>query len=415
MVQFGLGESYSPPDIEVPTVVYAHPTLPNAFVSKGDAGSAKIHPIIKGEIVNLAAFNYFIKLLYRSALKTRPEVVNVPMVLIASSQWSKIDQERITQYVFEEIGISAFTILPAALGTIYAYGGLPTALVIDIGAEKTEIVPVVDYSVLNSAKSVIPFGGDHINETLKHLLPNLSAQQIESLKRSDIYEALSDEDKKKSFFGIDALDKDKDDEFDVAAIVTSGRTREILEEREKQDKEKTPNSQLENNTFIDESGETITVGKERFKGTEDLIQKISHGVSESLKRILDLHKRQDAWDHILVTGRTSRIVGFLEALNTQLVDDHLVGKDLHQSSAAQAAFQSTVNSNVQISQVPNSIRLGKMPEYFPEWKKIGYSDVQFLGAEIFAKQIFSSGNESMYVTQSVYAQNGPMALWDLAI
>lgn len=77
-------------------------------------------------------------------------------------------------------------------------------------------------------------GGNDINKQLSKLLPNLTSSQIESLKKSSIYEVLNDEDKQNSFFGKDGFHQDEDDnEFDVAAIVTSGRTREILEEREK--------------------------------------------------------------------------------------------------------------------------------------------------------------------------------------
>lgn len=394
-------------------MVYRHSSLADAFNSTGDSANA-VHPIKAGRIVDLPAFNYLLKLIFKSIINGNPEVSNIPLVLISSSLWSKLDEERIAQYVFEEIGVSAFTIIPAALGSIYAYGGFPTALVVDIGAEKTEIIPLVDYSAIYSAKKVIPQGGNYINEGLKDLLPQLTATQIETLKRSDIYEVLSDEDKKISFFGLDALSNDRDDDFDVAAIVTSGRTREILEERENKEQEKTPNGQLENNTFIDANGNEITVGKERFAGAEKLISAISTAIHESLKKIVDLTKRQEAWDHIIIIGRTSRIAGFLEALNTQLVDDHLIGKELQQTAAVQAAFQSNATSALNFTQVPNSIRLAKMPEYFPEWKKNGYSEVHFLGAQIFAKQVFSTGNESMYVTRATYAEHGPSSLWDLA-
>jgi actin-related protein 9 len=363
--------------------------------------------------VNLQAFQFFLKLLYRSLIQDRPDVSNIPLVLISSSLWSKLDQEYITQYVFEEIGIGAFTILPSALGALYAYGGLQTSVVIDIGAEKTEIVPIVDFSIIHSAEKVLPFGGDYINEALQKSLPQLSASQIEDLKKSEIYEVLSDEEKKKSFFGLAGLNKDND-EFDVAAIVASGRAREILEEREKQDQEKVPNAQLENNTFVDSTGNQITVGKERFKGCEDLISKISTLLRQSLNKIADLSKRQEAWNHIIIVGRTSRIIGFNEALNTQVVDDHLIGKDIQQTNAIQAAFQATAQTSQQFTQVPNSIRFTKMPDYFPEWKKTGYSDVQFLGAQIVARQIFTTQNESMYLTRTIYSENGPTAIWDLA-
>lgn len=369
---------------------------------------------MKGEIVNVRAFNFFLKLVYRSTLVAHPEASNVPFLLVGSTRWSRAQQEDITQYAFEEMGVGAFTILSAALGAIYAHGGLSTAVVVDIGADKTEIVPVVDYSVLSSAVRVIPSGGFLINRGIKKNLPQLTDSQVEALKKSEIFEVLSDEDKRKSFFGTDGL-KDSSEEFDVAAIVTSGRTREILEEREKHDEEKVPNSQMENNSFVDDDGQTLTIGKERFKGAEDLISQISQSIKQALLKVIDLSKRQEAWDHIIIIGPTSRITGFVEALNTQLIDDHLIGKDLQNTAAVQSAFQTTSSSVLEFSQVPNSIRLARMPEYFPEWKKMGYSDVHFLGAQIVAKQIFSTGNESMYVSRATYGELGPSALWELAL
>ncbi|ONH66653.1 Actin-like protein ARP9 [Cyberlindnera fabianii] len=396
----------------MPTKVYPHATLPNAFASTSTDESTAIYPIQGGKIINIDAFNFFIKLIYKGYLKTRPFASNTPLVMISSSRWTKLQIETITQYMFESVGIQAFTIIPAALAAVYAYGGQQNAVVIDIGKENTEIVPVVDYSVVKSATKVIPFGGDSINESLQKMLPNWTLDQIESLKKSDVFEVLSDEDKKKSFFGMDALEAEGDN-FDVAEIVTSGRTREILEEREKHNEQKAPNAQLENNTFTDVDGNQITIGKERFKGCELLISKISTAVFSTLEKIVDLTKRQEAWDHVIIIGRTSRIAGFIEALNTQIIEDHLVGKDLQQS-VAQAAFQTSSASHIQFSQTPNSIRFAKMPEYFPEWKKTGYADVSFLGAQIVAKQIFSSHNESMYVSKQAYNERGPLAFWDLA-
>jgi len=308
--------------------------------------------------------------------------------------------------------LNAFTIIPSSLSTIYAYGAQSSGIVIDIGCDKTEITPIVDYGVVNHAKKLINVGGNDINVNLSKFLPHLSSSQIESLKKSSIYEVLNDEDKKNSFFGKDGLknDKDEDSEFDVAQIVTSGNTREFLEEREKKG-EKIPNAQLENNKFIDEDGKEITVGKERFKGTDNLIHNISNGVYDSLSKVVDLNKRQDCWDNILVVGRTSKLKGFIDALNTQLIEDHLVGKDI-QENPAQVAFQSTSSSSIVFNQVPNSIRFGKMPEYFPEWKKTGYSDGFFLGGQIVSKQIFGTHNENFFVTRQGYNDKGPLAIWE---
>lgn len=370
-----------------------------------------IYPISKGRITNIQAFNFFLKLIYKSILAKHPTVTNIPFLLLSSSGWSRLDIESITQYVFESMELNAFTIIPSSLATIYAYGAQSTGIVVDIGYDKTEITPVVDYGVFNYTKKILDIGGNDINANLSKLLPNLSEGQIEILKKSNIYEILNDEDKQNSFFGKDGLKNDDESEFDVAAIVTSGRTREILEEREKKGKDQIPNSQLEKNFFIDEENNEVTVGKERFKGSERLIKEISKGIYESLSKIVDLNKRQEAWDHILVVGKTTKIKGFLEALNTELVEEYLIGKEL-QENPAQIAFQTTTTPSLVFNQVPNSIKLGKMPEYFPEWKKAGYADSYFLGGQIVSKQIFGTHNENFFVTRQSYNDKGPLAIWD---
>ncbi|CCH44403.1 Actin-1 [Wickerhamomyces ciferrii] len=410
LVQFGLHDGvFAPPVIEIPTKVYSNPDKPGTFLSKGEESNV-IYPIVKGSIQNIQAFNFFLKLIYKSILSKHPQVNNIPFLLLSNSEWSRLDIEHITQYVFESMELNAFTIIPNALATLYAHGSQPSAVVIDIGYEKTEITPIVDYSVLNHAKKVINFGGNDINKSISENLNNLSPEQIELLKKSSIFEVLNDEDKKNSFFGHDGLKKN-DTEFDVAAIVTSGRTREILEEREKNENEQISNAKLENNSFLDQDGNDISVGKERFKGTENLISQISKNVYQSLNKIIDLTKRQEAWDNILVIGKTTKIKGFTDALNAQLIEDHLVGKDI-QENPAQAAFQTTTAPSLVFNQVPNSIKFGKMPEYFPEWKKIGYSDANFLGGQIISKQIFITNNENFFVTRTSYNEKGPLAIWD---
>lgn len=371
-----------------------------------------IYPIIKGKIVNINAFNFFLKLIYKSILSKNPNINNIPFLLLSSAGWSRLDIEYITQYVFESMELNAFTVIPSSLTTVYAYGAQPNGVIIDIGFDKTEITPVVDYEVVNHAKKTLDVGGNDINKQLSKLLPNLTSSQIESLKKSSIYEVLNDEDKQNSFFGKDGFHQDEDDnEFDVAAIVTSGRTREILEEREKKGENSIPNSQLEKNSFIDQDDNEITIGKERFKGCENLISTISTKVHDCLTKIVDLSKRQECWDHILIVGKTSKLKGFIDSLNAQLIEDHLIGKEL-QENPAQAAFQTTSTSSIVYNQIPNSIKFGKMPEYFPEWKKAGYANGFFLGGQIVSKQIFGTNNEHFFVTRQSYNDKGPLAIWE---
>ncbi|KAH3684842.1 hypothetical protein WICPIJ_004195 [Wickerhamomyces pijperi] len=408
-IKFGVGESFLPAELEIPTKVYSTADA-GVFKSQG-AESDAIYPIVDGVIVDIAAFNFFLKLIYKSILKQHPNISNIPFLLVSSTQWRKNDIESITQYVFESMEVNSFAIVPEALATLFSYGSQPNAVVVNIGKCKTEINIIVDYSLVKHASKVIPYGGDSISKKLSTLLPNLSAAQIECLKKSEIYEVLSDEDKKLSFFGIDGLSNDSSDVLDVASIIASGKTQEFIDKKTHSDGE-TPNSKLQTNTFTDSDKNTLTVGRERFQGTDELISQISSAIYASLETIDDLVKRQECYDHIILNGNTTKIAGFNEAVNTKIIDEFLVGKE-YQQSAAQAAFQTFSTTSIQFEQLPKSIKFEKMPEYFTEWKKYGFHDVTLLGAQILAKFIFGGHNDQMFITRSAYNDKGPLAVWDI--
>ena len=73
-----------------------------------------------------------------------------------------------------------------------------------------------------------------------------------------------------------------------------------------------------------------------------------------------------------------------------------------------------VLNQVEYVQVPTSISTPKFPEYFPEWKKIGFADITFLGAQILTKQVFGHLNNSFYVTREKYDELGPEAIWEVS-
>lgn len=408
-VQFGIGESFIPPTLEIPTKVYSTKDV-GVFSSSGSESFA-IYPIINGNIIDIEAFNFFLKLIYKSILKQHPTVSNIPFLLVSSTQWSKNAIESITQYVFESMEVNSFAIIPEPLATLFSYGSQPNAIVVNIGKDKTEINPIIDYTLIKHASKVIPYGGESINKSLAKYLPNLNSSQIESFKKSDIYEVLSDEDKRLSFFGLDGLNNERENDFDVAAIVASGKTEEFINKKVKNN-EQVSNVKLETNVFTDSDGNQIVVGHERFKGTDELISNILMAINESLNKIDDLSKRQECYDHIIINGKTTKIPGFVEAINAKLINDYLVGKEFQQS-AAQAAFQTFNATNAQFDQIPKSIKFEKMPEYFTEWKKYGFHDVSFLGSQILAKYVFGGHNDQLFVTRGSYNEKGPLSIWDL--
>ena len=68
--------------------------------------------------------------------------------------------------------------------------------------------------------------------------------------------------------------------------------------------------------------------------------------------------------------------------------------------------------HVSHSQTPNSIRMSKFPDYFPEWKDAGTEEAVFLGAQVHAKVVFvvdsGQGQSSRaFLSRVEYNEMGP--------
>lgn len=63
-------------------------------------------------------------------------------------------------------------------------------------------------------------------------------------------------------------------------------------------------------------------------------------------------------------------------------------------------------------QTPMSIKVAKMPEYFPEWKQFGYEEAGFLGAQVAAKVVFvvDQGINKGFMTRVEYNEEGPSGI-----
>ncbi|CAB4256435.1 similar to Saccharomyces cerevisiae YMR033W ARP9 Component of both the SWI/SNF and RSC chromatin remodeling complexes [Maudiozyma barnettii] len=453
LVQFGVNdETFMIPDYKIPSCIYKDSTTGNYLSSKDDGNSniETIYPIVNGEIKDIEAFLQLLKTIYGSVLaeksKNNPnafdiELANIPLLLITQHSWSQFQLEKITHFIFEELKINYMMLLPTAVATAYAMVSLQNCCVIDIGGNHTDIIPIVDYTAMNHLTSSLSIGGNSITETLKDkYLPQLSLDQIESLKKSNIFEVLTDNAVRKRYQddlenSITNGDGNDEDIINVADLVTSGRdAREVLEERERSKKEKNvSNAELEYNYYWDTNGNNIKVGKERFQGCEQLINSISRRVGITLSQISDTSKLKAVWENIVIIGGTSSIQGFKEELLNRLIENHLITEpetemeereDAHRDPTetgnnkkkATKAFQNMITSaiqNIDYVQAPSVIRLAKYAEYFPEWKKYGYAEIQFLGGQVVAKQVFTHSRDVYYVTRENYDKFGPTCIWDV--
>ena len=432
---FGLSDSLSPPQFKIPSVVYRNTTT-NEFQSTSNDQTTEIYPIVQNKIVNLDAFNHLLKIILQSIINDHPTVTinQIPMLLIIPSlTWSRNSLEYITKYVIESLEITAFNIVDLSLAATFGAGQLTSSTVVYVDHENIQVVPVVGYQAIKFAGKIVNNeGGITINRELKKLFPNLSESQLEDLKESGIYEVLIDQNEQS---GLDEIQ-----EFDVAKILTDENGQNIGDV-EKQEVDSTKaNRDLERNFFIDsQTKEKVWVGKERFSGTASLVKLIAKSIYSALLQIPDIDRRQDCYDNIILVGSVFKIPGLKEAVLLKLTQDYLVtepssdDQKLEDQSGVNAAIMKYQqadeigdgdNQQSNTSQVPNSIKLAKFADYFPEWKKPkefggSWQDVYFLGGQIYSKQIFSGSShhhgKELFVGSDMYEERGPQSIWDASI
>ncbi|KAK9328838.1 actin-domain-containing protein [Lipomyces starkeyi] len=432
-VQFGLPESLTPAQRTVPTRVYkvANDDGKTSLSLEG-AESDAIYPIRKGIIQDMDSLLYLIESLYRTTTNSDTDSPFAPILLTCNSEWQPKQIEEIITYMFKKVHVPAVTIIPESLAALYAYA-LQIACVVNVGEEKTEITPIIDFNIVESAQAVVEIGGKDINRALQSLLPTLQPYQIEELKRSPIYEILND--KSMSFFGepsAPATSSVEDEGIvDVAAIVANGNAREILAQREQKKSSKQvelKNAEMPRNSFIDSKGQKVEVGTERFKGTEDIIERLSHEIGNVIGKLDDIARRGDCWENIIIVGGPTVIKGFVDAMLLSLQEHFLITRGTTYSElpsglntpgygtppATPAVYGQTLGHG----QVPTTIKIAKMAEYFIGWKGHTWEDAPFLGSQIAAKQIFTPGIASIdgaYISREDFAEHGAREIWNLGL
>lgn len=433
---FGLRDSLTPPQYKIPTAVYLDTQTNEYHLTNATGTYTEIRPIQGSRIVDVPAFQALLKFIMQTIIEKHPIVtINlVPLLLVVPSlSYSRSAIESVTKYVFELLELTAFNIIDLAAASTFGIGCTSSTVVVNVGHESTQIMPVVGGITLKFAGKRLNVGGKTIDDELKVLLPHLTAAQIDALKRSHIFEVLNDH--QDSFYSMADLNESQTNvgELDVAKLITA----EDLNEEKSEEDEK-PNGELQTNLFLDPvSGKSISVGKERFQGTLKLINVLTEEIYNCIERVPDLEKRQECYDNIIFTGHTVDIVGFKQAILIRLNEDYLakpqVTKKKSRSEAgvnsAIAAYQLTEEAQEgpsehnKLLQVPSLIKMAKIPDYFPEWKvpkETGgsWADVYILGAQIYAKQIYATntnhGGDSFLDTE-IYEESGPLAIWDVCL
>ncbi|RYO32824.1 hypothetical protein AA0113_g11721 [Alternaria arborescens] len=209
----------------------------------------------------------------------------------------------------------------------------------------------------------------------------------------------------------------------------------------------------------------IEVGTERFMADGDgTLEKIADAVYRAISSIDEVGKRSDLWEQLVVCGNGSKLRGFKESLLQTIQTKYLV------SPSSATIFTSEIPSNVSTplgtgantpqpqlgphggsqvnplllaattaqtqhmmphggipgmsgnthsshGQTPTTIKFIKPPEYFPEFKDVGFDESAFLGAQVAAKVIFvvDQGQSKGYMTRPDYNDQGPQGIHDYSL
>ncbi|KAI9681413.1 MAG: Actin-like protein arp9 (SWI/SNF complex component arp9) [Caeruleum heppii] len=90
----------------------------------------------------------------------------------------------------------------------------------------------------------------------------------------------------------------------------------------------------------------------------------------------------------------------------------------HPSSSSNNPSGTTSHRHSSHSQTPTSLRLARQPDYFPEFKDVGFEDAAFLGAQVAAKVIFvvdQGVNCKGFLTRGEYNEVGPGGVHGVAL
>ncbi|EFC37569.1 hypothetical protein NAEGRDRAFT_74761 [Naegleria gruberi] len=221
---------------------------------------------------------------FYEALRVAPE--EAPIILTEHLNTPKEEREKITQIMFETFNAPSFYLANDSVLSAFASGKL-NAVVVNMGEEETQIVPMFEGNALPYASSTIELGGRHITDYLINLV-KLNGHGVESFAEKEIVRDLKE---KKCYVA-----KDYDQEMESF------------------------NFELPDKTKLD-------IGKERFQAPElyfhpqlyEIEQtNLSTAIHNSIMKLdIDLH-RIHYYSRVLLSGASSLFPGIEDRLHHEL-------------------------------------------------------------------------------------------------
>ncbi|GAB7363584.1 hypothetical protein MBLNU230_g4155t1 [Neophaeotheca triangularis] len=210
----------------------------------------------------------------------------------------------------------------------------------------------------------------------------------------------------------------------------------------------------------------IEVGPERFQAASGgILDSLADAIHFTVQSCPELSKRSELWDNLVFLGNGSRVRGFKDALLQRLQAKYLISpssatiftselpsnlstpmgtgaqtpqqqmpgqqpqhggvnplllaattaQNPHLNPGQQAMY--AAHSSSGHGQTPTSMKVTKIPDYFPEWKELGYDEAHFLGAQVAAKVLFvvDGGGSKGFMTRTDYNEQGPRGVHEVAL
>jgi len=147
-----------------------------------------VWPIQQGRIVNWPCFFALITHVYNFL---NPPF-HTPILLITQPAWTPREHEKLTQFFFEKFKTPAFSLMDSALAAMWAHG-VPTATIVDVGKDKTDVTAISEYIPHNVGRVIgLPTGGEAMTLRLLEKLKSkgFNRDMCEQLKKNYICEIL---------------------------------------------------------------------------------------------------------------------------------------------------------------------------------------------------------------------------------
>ncbi|RKO89176.1 hypothetical protein BDK51DRAFT_25420 [Blyttiomyces helicus] len=320
-----------------------------------------IRPVKEGIVVDWPALTAFWKHLLitlgmRRARNTSAVLLSLPIT------WSRTDSERAAQILFEEFNVPCVYVVDQPLA-VSCGCNCTTALVVDIGHETTDIVPIVDSTIIRHATFTLPLGGRDVDRILARSLANDEEFVTALGKAPDVNDARA----VKEAGGVDASARGGLDGQPVGKlnIEIDGKKLSI---------------DLSHSACID-----VLVEPDAF-GVNVL--SIPAAISLAVTSAVEAERRQSLWENIILTGGSGQLKGLRQRLEHEM-----------------APFIAATETSNEYQ--PKEIKWRDIPEYITELKSRP-QDAGFIGASILAKVC---GVKMRLTFGTDYNEMGPAAVY----